>query len=377
MKRKKIAYLSHVPWGFIKQRPQFLAEQLAKEFHVDYIELKGVRSMLKFYLRDNYNAVATDKFTLRVRRRKNINVYKIHNSLMLFVANLINAIWGKSFDSLKQYDYIWITHPQMYSVFKKQISKDAYIIYDCMDDALAFKNDARIVLKINESEEELVKRAKVIICSSEHLKTVIIRRYSVKNVSVVNNAISKQFDYQNNLNLKDIKLILDQLSTISYPLVYIGAISDWFDFDLMEKILDKFNYLTLVLVGPCEIEIPQHQQILHFPSVSHKYIFPIMDKAFALVMPFKVNELIESVNPVKLYEYIYMGKHILAPLYGESSKFKDFVHLYNSQEDFEGIILDIINNRLSAPDIDSCRSFVNRNTWDHRFQKIRELLLNE
>ena len=34
--RKKIAYLSHVDWDWIKQRPQFVAEGLARQLRVDY-----------------------------------------------------------------------------------------------------------------------------------------------------------------------------------------------------------------------------------------------------------------------------------------------------------------------------------------------------
>ena len=33
--RKKILYLMHIPWGWIKQRPHFLAELLSIDFDVD------------------------------------------------------------------------------------------------------------------------------------------------------------------------------------------------------------------------------------------------------------------------------------------------------------------------------------------------------
>ena len=32
---KKVLYVMHISWGWIKQRPQFLAEELAKYYEVD------------------------------------------------------------------------------------------------------------------------------------------------------------------------------------------------------------------------------------------------------------------------------------------------------------------------------------------------------
>ena len=34
-RRKKILYLMNIPWGWVKQRPHFIAEYLSKDFIVD------------------------------------------------------------------------------------------------------------------------------------------------------------------------------------------------------------------------------------------------------------------------------------------------------------------------------------------------------
>ena len=48
------------------------------------------------------------------------------------------------------------------------------------------------------------------------------------------------------------------------------------------------------------------------------------------MMPFILNELIESVDPVKLYEYINFEKNIICIKYDEILRFKDFVYFYNT-----------------------------------------------
>ena len=92
-------------------------------------------------------------------------------------------------------------------------------------------------------------------------------------------------------------------------------------------------------------------------------------------MPFKVNELIRSVNPVKLYEYIYMGKHIVAPEYGETLKFAQYVHLYKSKKDFFTIIDNIFTIKELDPNrVKSMRLFAENNTWSNRYKIIRKNL---
>ena len=43
MSKKKVLYLMHVPWGWIKQRPHFIAEGLNKDYEVRVVFNKNYR----------------------------------------------------------------------------------------------------------------------------------------------------------------------------------------------------------------------------------------------------------------------------------------------------------------------------------------------
>lgn len=47
-----------------------------------------------------------------------------------------------------------------------------------------------------------------------------------------------------------------------------------------------------------------------------------------LIMPFILNDIISDVDPVKLYEYISMGKNIISVKYREVKRFEKFVYFY-------------------------------------------------
>lgn len=62
-------------------------------------------------------------------------------------------------------------------------------------------------------------------------------------------------------------------------------------------------------------------------------------------MPFIINDIIESVDPVKLYEYINFNKNILTSYYEEIDRFDPFVYFYNSYDEFRKQIDLLKSNR--------------------------------
>ena len=65
---------------------------------------------------------------------------------------------------------IWITHPTIYPQIKGTIKKNNRIVYDCMDDMVAFpevKNDPEKVKFILKSEKALLEKSSVVFCSSD------------------------------------------------------------------------------------------------------------------------------------------------------------------------------------------------------------------
>lgn len=159
------------------------------------------------------------------------------------------------------------------------------------------------------------------------------------NVVIVNNAI--ELPQQSDLSdcPFEIKQKMEYIRSLSFPFMYVGMVSEWFDFTLVIAALDKFPQMNVVLLGPNDIKIPEHKRIHYLGMVERKYIFPLMKEAYALMMPFILNELIYSVNPVKLYEYIFTGKPVVSVKYGETEKFSKYVNLYVTENDFLQLLI--------------------------------------
>ena len=365
----------HIPWGWIKQRPHFLAEGLNEHFDVDVYFRKALTVQSKVLKeKDNYKLSIKSFITIPFEKLPVLKWLKL---------DWINRLLIKFYIShIKEYDVIWICSIGIYMLFEKLITSSTILIYDCMDDELEFpaiKAHKEYLNKLTITEKRLVNRANLILCSAGYLAEKISLRTDLETqdkITIINNAISVPENViQNNSIPIEIEEKLLTLKKLPSVLLYVGAVAEWFDFDLMIEALDKNEKVTLVLIGPSNVKIPEHDKIIHLGTIERKYIFKFMDLSNALIMPFKINELIKSVNPVKLYEYIYSNKPIIAPLYIESKPFEKYVYLYDDKQELFDLITSVENGQLIA----KCRNnenkdFVLKNTWHHRVSEIVESL---
>ena len=55
-------------------------------------------------------------------------------------------------------------------------------------------------------------------------------------------------------------------------------------------------------------------------------------------MPFVLNKLFFSVNPVKTYKCVAAGKPVIAISYAEAQKFGEIIEVFISTEDFQKLL---------------------------------------
>jgi teichuronic acid biosynthesis glycosyltransferase TuaH len=196
-------------------------------------------------------------------------------------------------------------------------------------------------------------------------------RYKLnKNIDVINNAISNSFF---NIEYCQEEIVYPQKNEF-IDLLYIGTISQWFNFELMLKSLNQFKNIRLILIGPTDVTIPESESIIYIGSKKHSELHKYMENADALIMPFIVNDLIKSVNPVKLYEYIYSGKPVITCSYSEIDQFDQFVFRYETDEQFFNLIQKLINKELMVRSEVDRLNFLQINTWQKRTDEILKIL---
>ena len=362
-------------WGWIKQRPHFIAELLSRDYCVDVYYRKANRVKKK----DLLNEIPVDNKNLKITGFRYLPFSAIPIVKHLNLEFINNFFIKTQLPSFSKYDYVWITEPTQIEYIRPLLCKNNKLIYDCMDDMeefphVKFNNELR--KRIVKDEKYLLKNSNYLFFSAEYLKDKVLKRTGIvrTDVNIVNNALElpslDDKEITNPVALDIIRFV----KKLTKPLLYVGTIDAWFDFDSVTRAIKEIPDLNIVLLGPLRTSMPNHERIHYMGTVDRKYLFSIMPLAFALVMPFKLNELIKSVNPVKLYEYIYTGRPIIATKYGETEKFGEYVELYSSSEEFIRIINSLSSRHNSDNYLQKCRDFVRENTWDERYKQITSVL---
>jgi teichuronic acid biosynthesis glycosyltransferase TuaH len=236
-----------------------------------------------------------------------------------------------------------------------------------MDDVLEFNYPENVKADFKISEEKLLQIADTVFVSSEYLKQKIITRgCSVEKAILVRNG------YKGDI----INATQDRKEESgNFRLAYVGTISDWVNFDMILTSLDELKDIEYHFFGPIDCDVPKHERIIFRGSVKHDELYYHIKDFDCLIMPFMVNELILSVDPVKLYEYVNFNKNIITVFYEEVRRFGDFVYFYQNTEDFINNIKMLKNdNTLKYTDTQR-EQFLTENTWDQRVNQITSVLL--
>ena len=107
--------------------------------------------------------------------------------------------------------------------------------------------------------------------------------------------------------------------------------------------------------------------------MQHKKLINFSVKADAFIMPFKLSQLIKSVDPVKLYEYLVFNKPVISIFYPELRYFQKFIYFYKNDKDIISIIKKVIKkNNLKNNNF--LNKFLKKNCWDERAKKLNEEL---
>ena len=350
----------HVPWGWIKQRPHFLAEELDSKYNVGVYVSKSFRSL--DLITNDTKVNISSVFKLPLERFWIIRV--INKWVVSFLLQYIYKIHG--------FKYVWITDLRLYPYIENILTDKQKLIYDCMDDVVEFKVLQPQYLELEKIETKLFKKCDLVIFSSAELKKRKYKKYniSIKKCGLVYNALDESLIYAKLFDKFDdiFSIYTKQNYTV---LTYIGTVSNWFDFDLIEKSLNDFEDIVYFIIGPIEhnTKILEHDRIIYFGSIEHKYIKSIIVKSDILIMPFKVNRLIEAVDPVKMYEYIAFGNKIISVYYDELKKFSNYINLYKNYDELSKMIYGLKKKKLN-------NDFIENNTWKSRTKEIIALIKN-
>lgn len=169
----------------------------------------------------------------------------------------------------------------------------------------------------------------------------------------------------------------DDLADVPGPIVgFFGGIDDHtFDMAFFEKVVDLLPEASFVLVGKSSIDCSRLLTKSNVRMLGYKPYtqIPHYGKCFDVaVMPWRQNDWIEACNPIKLKEYLALGKPIVSTPFKELEHYDGLVYPASKPDEF----VERIHQALRENDpqrIEARRNKVKTATWQHKSQLLSEM----
>lgn len=350
--RKKFLYIMGIDWDWIFQRPQILEQHLEENYDVTVI---FPRSILHFGKKTGHKLPVDYRilWTFPLQEK---------NKLIGWAASLFS---GKLFQDIHSFDVVMVGYPLYYRYIPDSYS--GKLVYDCMDNHEALYPYQKGVGALVSQETKLAEKCDALLVSGNRLQQKMARLASdPEKVHLVRNGVS-------------VRTVLPPKAAImrkQYKIGYFGTIAEWFDFEVLLKSLEGTDRLEYHLIGPVRgKQAASHERIIMEGIVEHQKLTEFTADYDCLVMPFQVNDIVEWVDPVKLYEYIAMGKCIISVQYAEIERFWDYAYLYSGRDEYVRLIKELAEKGFPPKySASQQKEFLRSNSWDARFKQMDQIL---
>ena len=344
-----IVFENNFGWGKImKQRPQQIAQSLPEgtlmlyHSHEDE-DYKNKKRILKI----KENLILID---LGYYREKLLQYLSFANNKYLMIYST---------------DYI------PYTRIKNYVDYGYDIIYEYVDDFNEKLSGKDMYKKLVSRHKKVLIHDPYVVCTANQLYDNCIKN-KIKDLSLITNGVDyNHFSVNPNIIPSDLVNIRNDYK---YLICYYGALASWFDYELVNKIATKENY-GVVLIGQDYDDTLEKSGIL-----KNKNVFYLGKKDYnelpmygyncdVFIIPFLINDITKATSPVKIFEYMAMGKPIVTTALPECKKYKSVLYSNDHAE--------FIKNIDKAVELIGDKKYINllhkeakENTWESKATSI-------
>jgi glycosyltransferase involved in cell wall biosynthesis len=181
------------------------------------------------------------------------------------------------------------------------------VAYHCIDDYRAFTDAPTTAFA--DLERQMLASADVTVVSARELYR--LRAPDARRIAYMPHGV----DFEAFQAPRRTRLALPDVDALPRPIAgFVGRIADWIDLDLIVRAARLLDDWTFVLVGPTNVDLRVLRaapNIYWLGSKPHDEIPHYIDRFDVCLMPFALNEVSASTNPLKMYEYLAVGKPVV------------------------------------------------------------------
>ncbi len=258
--------------------------------------------------------------------------------------------------------WVYLPHPVILNLLRKR--RWNRVVFDLCDDI----DDMDVHPALRVAERELLERADVVFATAEALVEKA-ERVRGRAVDYVPNGVDGARFGEEIAPPGPLRRVL-----------YVGAIYEWLDEDLIAAIASARPDLEFRIVGPVRRPLPRLQEMANvaIPGPVPADEVPKEIAAAQLCMiPFRPGPLTEATDPLKLYEALIAGRPVLATALQQGERFSPAVRLEASAEGWLAALRDLETGAWEF-DAGGVRERIRQDEdWRQRFDQMERALSGE
>lgn len=362
---RDLVVLGGIDWESRRQRPQMLCTAMAargwRVLYVDptpYVLGRGIGTIV-----GQDKGVICGRLRYRRLRREDPHLMRMDPVREGRFAAGVRSLTSRAGMGAPT---VLVQHPYWLPVVRQL--RPRVLVYDCMDLHRAF-NDPHCA-GFPPPERELIRDAHAVTVTSDGLRQLAER---IRPCTVVRNACEP-----------------GPLATVPAPphggrpvVMYIGAISWWFDVALIRSVAKSMPDVDIRLVGStrgCDTSSLEGLSNVRLEGeVSHDRLPGLLAQASVGIIPFRMNQLTRMTDPVKAYEYLAAGRPVVSSIpFDAPGVPAPLVCIASPTADaWVKAIRAAIPVASDASAVAAARAFAAANTWAHRAEELERAIVGE
>jgi glycosyltransferase involved in cell wall biosynthesis len=244
-------------------------------------------------------------------------------------------------------------------------------VYYCIDDYAALPDvDPE---PVQAMDDELTRKADLVFVASDTL----LEKKLVLNPNTYVSPHGVDLDHFAQAQNETLPVPAD-MAPLPRPVIgFFGLIELWIDLELIDFLAEQRPHWTFVMIGRVAVaddQIP-HRANIHYLGKRNYQELPAYGKQFdAAIIPYRLTQQVMHSNPIKLREYLAMGKPVVSVSTPEIDKYADVVELARSREEFLAKLDMVLARRPPGDDIRRRMKRVASESWDARLTDVLEIV---
>ncbi len=265
-----------------------------------------------------------------------------------------------------------------YDLVQRELASGNIILYEYVDEIHEKVSVRKIPDFVFERHEKILSDERcIVVATADKLYQDVLAKRS-RNCALVTNGVDVAHFSGSPENPAPPGAMRQPVRPGVPVIGYFGALASWFDFDLVRKLAGEREW-QVVLIGH---NYDNTMKKYRFDKLANLTVLkpvpyarlPEYAKWFDVaIIPFKLNEITRSTSPIKLFEYMALGKPIVTTDLPECRKY-DAVLVGKDHDDFIRKVEQALPLKGDERYKARLKQTAVQNSWERKAQKIAELI---